>query len=176
MALRGVQLGLRVWEFLWTLLVMALIGNMIAGAFAGNPATVNYAMFVSAFSMFTLFYLVPASFNLDWAIHPIIMIVIDTLNAIFFLTAGIALAAKLEAHSCSNRAYTSTNEITNGSVHQERRCREAQASTAFLWFAWAGYTASVVLSILMSRRTGVNMRPRTGPARGSLGRPSMAQV
>lgn len=89
-------------QFLWTLLVMALVGNMIADSFSGNPATVNYAMFVSAFSMFSLFYLVPASFNLDWAIHPIIMIVLDTLNAIFFLTAGIALAARLEAHSCSN--------------------------------------------------------------------------
>jgi hypothetical protein len=75
---------------------------MIADSFAGNPATVNYTMFVSAFSMFTLFYLFPASINADWAIHPIIMIIIDTLNAIFFFTAGIALAAKLECHSCSN--------------------------------------------------------------------------
>lgn len=81
---------------------MALIGNMIAEAFAGNPATVNYAMFVSAFSMFTLFYTIPATLNPDWAIHPIFLIAIDTLNAIFFLTAGIALAAKLECHSCSN--------------------------------------------------------------------------
>lgn len=81
---------------------MALIGNMIAEAFAGNPATINYTMFVAAFSMFTLFYLVPASINIDWAIHPIFLIAIDTLNAILFLTAGIALAAKLECHSCSN--------------------------------------------------------------------------
>ncbi|GAB1197954.1 hypothetical protein APSETT444_007260 [Aspergillus pseudonomiae] len=169
---------------------MALIGNMIAGAFSGNPATVNYAMFVSAFSMFTLFYLVPATINIDWAIHPIIVIVVDTLNAIFFLTAGIALAARLEAHSCSNNVrvvhelrdlrytpiaaeYTLHNEITNGSVHREKRCREAQASTAFLWLAWAGYTASIALSTLAARRA-VSHRPRVGPARGA--RPSMAQV
>jgi hypothetical protein len=81
---------------------MALIGNMINQAFAGNPATVNYAMFTSAFSMFTLFYLVPASFNTDWSGHPILLIVLDTLNAIFFLTSGIALAARLECHDCSN--------------------------------------------------------------------------
>ncbi|KAE8354799.1 marvel domain-containing protein [Aspergillus coremiiformis] len=173
MAMKAIQLGLRLWEFIWTLLVMALIGNMIAGAFSGNPATVNYAMFVSAFSMFTLFYLVPASFNIDWAIHPIFMVVLDTLNAIFFLSAGVALAAKLQAHSCRNNEYTLHNEITNGSVHREKRCREAQASTAFLWFAWAGYTVSMVLSFLVSRRS-VNLRPRTGPARGA--RPSMAQV
>jgi hypothetical protein len=82
---------------------MSLIGNMIAEAFGGNPATINYTMFVAAFSMFTLFYLIPASINPDWAIHPIIMIVLDTLNTIFFLTSAIALAARLECHSCGNR-------------------------------------------------------------------------
>lgn len=81
---------------------MALIGNMLNESFAGDPATVNYCMFVSAWSMFTLFYLVPASFNLDWALSPILMVAIDLLNALFFLTAGIALASRLEAHSCSN--------------------------------------------------------------------------
>ncbi|KAJ5683415.1 hypothetical protein N7462_006580 [Penicillium macrosclerotiorum] len=171
MSLRGVQLGLRAWEFLWTLLVMALVGNMIAEAFAGNPGTVNYAMYTSAFSMVTLFYLVPASWNSDWAFHPIIMIVVDALNCIFFFCAGIALAAKLRCHSCSNEAYTSTNSITNGSNNPAKRCREAQAVVAFLWFAWAGYMASVVLSIFMSR-TSTNMRGRSGSRR----RPNMAQV
>lgn len=82
---------------------MSLIGNMIAEAMAGNPSTVNYTMFLSAFSMLSLFYLVPASFNTDWALHPIIMIVVDALNCIFFFCAAIALAAKLECHSCNNR-------------------------------------------------------------------------
>lgn len=82
---------------------MALIGNMIASAFSGNPATVNYSMFVSAFSMFSLFYLVPASFNSDWALHPIIMVVVDALNCVFFFCAAIALAAKLHVHSCNNQ-------------------------------------------------------------------------
>jgi hypothetical protein len=81
---------------------MALIGNIIAMAFAGNPATINYSMFVATFSMVSLFYLVPASININWAIHPIIMITVDVLNTIFFLTSAIALSARLEAHSCSN--------------------------------------------------------------------------
>jgi hypothetical protein len=81
---------------------MALIGNMIADAFSGNPATVNYSIFVSVFSMVSLFYLIPASYNIDWAGHPIIMIVVDALNCIFFFTAAIALAARLHAHSCDN--------------------------------------------------------------------------
>lgn len=172
---------------------MALIGNMINQAFSGNPATVNYAMFTSAFSMFTLFYLVPASFNTDWSGHPIILIVLDTLNAIFFLTSGIALAARLECHDCSNdvrfpphkftnenvililQKYTLNNEVTNGAEGRTKRCREAQASVAFLWFAWAGYTASMILSFIQWRQSGGSrQRPRTGPSRPS--RPSMAQV
>lgn len=89
-------------QFLWTLLIMSLVGNMIAEAFAGNPSSINYTMFLAAFSMLSLLYLGPASFNPDWAIHPIIMIVLDVLNCIFFFCAAIALAAKLECHSCSN--------------------------------------------------------------------------
>jgi hypothetical protein len=90
-------------QFLWTLLIMALVGNIIASAFSGNPATINYAMFCSAFSMFSLIYLVPASFNSDWAFHPIIMVVVDALNCVFFFAAAIALAAKLTVHSCHNQ-------------------------------------------------------------------------
>ena len=82
---------------------MALVGNMIADSFAGNPSTVNYSMYVSAFSMLSLLYLVPASFNSDWALHPIIMVVVDALNCVFFFCAAIALAAKLTCHSCSNQ-------------------------------------------------------------------------
>ncbi|KAL4884197.1 membrane-associating domain-containing protein [Aspergillus karnatakaensis] len=174
--MRIIQLALRGLQFLWTLLIMSLIGNMIAEAYAGNPATVNYTMFVAAFSMLSLFYLIPASVKPDWAIHPILLITLDTLNMIFFLTAGIALAAKLECHSCGNQSYILSNEITNGSHNPGKRCREAQASTAFLWFGWAAYAGSWVVSILMSRQSGANLRPRVGPARGSRGGPSMAQV
>ncbi|EAU31373.1 conserved hypothetical protein [Aspergillus terreus NIH2624] len=174
MVMRAVQIGLRVWEFVFTLLIMALVGNMIDESFAGNPAVVNYTMFAAAFSMFTLFYLFPSSMNIDWAGHPIIVIIVDLLNMLIFLTAGIALAAKLEAHDCSNLDYTLNNSVTNGSVDPEKRCREAQASTAFLWFTWAGYTASLVFSFLSARRTGADLRSRVGPARGA--RPSMAQV
>ncbi|KAJ6178631.1 hypothetical protein N7519_009092 [Penicillium mononematosum] len=174
MSLRGVQLGLRAWEFLWTLLVMALIGNMIAEAFSGNPATVNYSIYVSVFSMLTLFYLIPASYNIDWSGHPIIMIIIDALNCIFFFCAAIALAARLECHSCNNEEYLKSNEITNGAEDMTKRCREAQASVAFLWFAWAGYMASFIVSVFMWRSSAGPSRSRTGSRRG--GRPNMTQV
>lgn len=71
------------------------------------------------------------------------------------------------------QSYTLNNEVTNGSHNTEKRCREAQASVAFLWFGWACYTASVIVSIFMARASTVNLRGRTASARR---RPNMAQV
>ncbi|GAD96894.1 non-classical export protein Nce102, putative [Paecilomyces variotii No. 5] len=172
MVVKAVGLVLRAMEFLWTLLVMALVGNMIAQAFhGGNPASVNYAMFTSAFSMVSLFLLVPMTWKPEWGLHAIVPIVLDALNAVFFFTSGIVLAARLGAHSCSNRSYLLHNGVTQNSHHREKRCREGQASTAFLWFAWACYMGSLVLSLLAARSTGANLRSR-GSRRG----PAMSQV
>ncbi|KAL1968183.1 hypothetical protein VTN77DRAFT_2018 [Rasamsonia byssochlamydoides] len=169
--MRLVGLPLRVLQFLFTVIVMALDGNIIAQAFAGNPATINYAMFCAAFSMVSLFYLFPATWSNTLAGHPIIMIIVDLLNSIFFLTSGIALAARLKAHDCSNHRYLAHNEVTNGSLHhREKRCREAQATDAFLWFAWAAYTASMILSIF-NARSSMNLKQRP-----NIRRPGMAQV
>lgn len=85
---------------------MALIGNIIAMANHGNPATVNFAMFCASFSLVSLMYLTLATAKPDWSIHPILMVILDVLNAIFFLSDGIALAAKLECHSCANKVNT----------------------------------------------------------------------
>lgn len=173
MVSRVITVSLRVWEFIWTLLIMALIGNIIAQAFAGNPASVNYIMFVSAFSMVSLFYLFPASWNTSLRGHPIIMAIVDLLNVIFFLVGGIVLAARLESHSCSNNRYTLHNNITNGSHrHREKRCREAQAVTALLWFAWACYMASLILSLIEAWGGRGNLRARPSNRR----RPPMSQV
>ena len=80
---------------------MGLIGNIIAIAFAGNPATINYSMFTATFGLLSLFYLIPATVKESFHI-PIVTIVLDGLNTIFFFCAAVALAAKLGAHSCNN--------------------------------------------------------------------------
>lgn len=146
---------------------MALIGNMIATAFAGNPSIVNYDMFVSVFSMLSLPYLLTAAFSERLSI-PVVTITLDLLNTTFFLCAAIATAAYLHVHSCSNGAYTRSNSITNGSPNTEKRCREAQASTAFLWFGFAAFAVSTAFPFL-SGRGNVNIR---GGIRG----PNMSQV
>lgn len=68
--------------------------------------------------------------------------------------------------------YTESNHITNGSRDTKGRCREAQASTAFLWFAWAAWTASLFFTFLGARSGDVNLRGGIGRR----GAPAMSQV
>jgi hypothetical protein len=95
------QLFLRGSQFLWTLLITALIGNVIAEAFAGNPSSINYAMFAAAFSWVVLLYGLAAAFIEGLAIT-IVLAVMDVLAVLFTFVAGVVLAAKLGVHSCNN--------------------------------------------------------------------------
>jgi len=162
------QLGLRVSQFFWTLLITALVGNAIATAFSGNPSAVNYAIFVAVFSWLVLLF----GFVAAWMeISNIILIAADTLAALFTVIAGIVLAAKLGVHSCANQAYIRSNSLTNGSPDMGKRCHELQASCAFFWFLFASFVGSVVLGFL-SGGSSMSMRR---PGIGRKG-PSMSQV
>jgi hypothetical protein len=169
MVSRALTLGLRGWQFFCSLIIMALVGNMIATAYSGNSAMVNYDMFVAIFGMLSLLYLLPTSF-LDSYSVPMVNIALDALNVLFWFCAAVATAAYLGVHSCNNRGYTRSNHITNGSPDTEKRCREAQASTAFFWFGWAAWVATLAFSV-MGGSGSVNMRG--GIRRGG---PSMSQV
>lgn len=82
---------------------MGLIGNMIDDADSGSASTVNYCLFASAFTLLTLFYLIPATFWETVMMHPVIMFIIDLMNVVFTFCAAIALPSKLHAKSCSNK-------------------------------------------------------------------------
>ncbi|KIY02653.1 uncharacterized protein Z520_01118 [Fonsecaea multimorphosa CBS 102226] len=173
MVSKAINLTLRAVEFAFIIIIMGLIGNVIATAFAGNPSLINYDMFVAAFGMFSLFYLILVAFNDSFMGHPIFPIIVDLLNVIFLFCAAIAMAAELHVHSCSNNNYTLHNHLTNGANDREGRCREEQAATAFLWFTWAAWMASLFFSVLDARSGGVNLR---GPVRSRGARPAMSQV
>ncbi|KAL8739873.1 MAG: hypothetical protein Q9190_007364 [Brigantiaea leucoxantha] len=143
---------------------MALTGNIIAEAIAGNPSIINYVIFVSVFAMLSLFYLIGAAIMDGFAI-PLVMVLLDALNTLLFLCGGIALAAYLGVHSCGRNSYVDNNGITNGNRNHHKRCREAQAVTAFLWFGFAAWLGSLVLSALSSRGGG---GLRGGIRRGTL--------
>lgn len=89
-------------QFLWTFLIICLIGNMIHEGHNDNPSIVNYVMFVAVFGMLSLIYLILATVNEDFAFNPLFVVIADALNTLFFLIGGIALAAKLGVHSCGN--------------------------------------------------------------------------
>ncbi|TID17561.1 Lipoyl synthase [Venturia nashicola] len=167
MVSQALNMAMRALQFLWTLLIMALIGNMIATAFAGNHSIVNYDMFVAVFSMLSLLYLIPATIKPNFAFHPMLMVGLDALNALFFLIGGIATAAYLGVHSCGNSDYTHSNKVTNGSHNTSKRCHEAQASTAFLWFGFVAFAASAVLSGLQGRSGGSSRGPAMSQVSGS---------
>lgn len=169
MVSKALNIGLRGWQLICTIIILGLVGNMIATSYAGNSAMVNYDIFVAVFGMLSLLYLFPVAV-LDSYNIPMVAIALDALNVIFWFCAAVATAAYLGVHSCNNRAYTTTNHITNGSRNTERRCREAQASTAFFFFGFFAWLASLVISV-MSGRGNVNMRG--GLRRGG---PSMSQV
>lgn len=89
-------------QFLFTLLIVALTGNMISLAIGGNPSIVNFDMFVGIFSFLTLFYAILVAFREDFSGHPALPSLLDGLNVFFFFCAGIATAAYLQTGSCTD--------------------------------------------------------------------------
>jgi len=148
---------------------MALVGNMIHEAIGGNPSIVNYVMFVAVISMASLLYLFVVDLKEDLAGHPVIPKVLDGLNVLFFLIGGIALAGYLGVHSCGDSDYVNSNTVTAGGYDNNKRCHEAQASCAFLWFGFACYAASFAFSLM----GGSGSVSRGGIRRGG---PAMSQV
>ncbi|MCJ1331240.1 hypothetical protein MMC10_007928 [Thelotrema lepadinum] len=154
---------------------MALVGNMISMSLGGNPSIVNYDMFVAVFSMLTLFYQVAQTHSDSFQVHSILPVAFDGLNTLFFLVGGIAMAGYLKVGSCSNSDYTDNNIVTSGSSNNFKRCQEAQATTAFLWFGFAVYAVSLLFSATGAGGSSVNLRGGIGGIRRG-GAPSMSQV
>ena len=161
---------------------------MIHDAIGGNPPTVNFVMFVAVFAMLSLIYLIAASINEGFAMVAWGPLIVDGINVFLFLIAGIVMAAQLGVHSCGNgvmyfsciiycvstdklQDYVDNNIITSGSFDNTKRCHEGQAVTAFLWFGFATFLASLFFSFLGARSGGANLRG--GIRRGG---PIMSQV
>ena len=69
---------------------------------SGNTNVINYDLFVAIFGMLTLLYLIPATLKESFQVHPLLPLILDILNVIFWFCAAVATAAELGAHSCSN--------------------------------------------------------------------------
>jgi len=162
MASRALKLGLRGFQLLCALLVMALVGNMVASTPGADPAIVNYDLFVSVFAMLSLIYLFLATFKERFEIHPAIMLILDAMNVLWWFIGAVATAAILGVNSCTNQDFLKKNQITRGGPDREKRCREGQASTAFLFFGLIAFLGSTAVTFLDSRGR-VNMRGGSVP-------------
>jgi len=158
--LRGLQL-------LWTLLLTALIGNVIATSFY-STAAVNFAMFVIVVSWLVAIFGLATHF-VDRLAIPMALLVADSTATLFTLLGGIVLAAKLGVVNCADTSGKGDGWIGYGSGDDGKRCRELQASTVFMWFLWVCFTAGLVLTFLGFRRGG-------GSVAGRSSVPSMSQV
>jgi len=168
MVSRVLGMGLRGFQLICAVIVTAMAGNNIARATNGTHSIINYTLFVGVWWLFTLLYFLPTAFIDKFAI-PIVDMVMDGLSVLFGFCAAVALPAYLGAHSCSNTNYTAHNGVTNSSPGLEQNCRQAQTATAFLWFGWAAFVATLIFSA---------MAGKGGAARGGIrrGGPSMSQV
>jgi hypothetical protein len=84
-----VPLALRAVQFLLTLIVTALIGNVIHDAVAGNPASINFAMFVAILCWFAVLAGLAAAF-MD-AIPVIVALALDGIAFLYVYPLALLL-------------------------------------------------------------------------------------
>ncbi|SCU83919.1 LAFA_0D06744g1_1 [Lachancea sp. 'fantastica'] len=162
--------SLRVANFVFLTIVLGLTASLAATRDNTNPQ-VNFAIFTAAFGLlFDTFYAIPANFlsALAW---PILIAVFDFLNFVFTFAAATALAVAIRAHSCTNSDYLYSNAVTQGSTD---RCRKAQASVAFLYFAFFVFLTKLALSLTNVFTAGVFGSSST--RRANVGVPTISQV
>lgn len=148
-----IQLGIRALQLLWIILLTALLGNVIAsnnnGSFVSRPG-VNFSMFVTVLSWVVALYGMAVAFVGALAV-PIVVLACDALAFLFTLIDGIILAAMLGVPKC-------------GSTGDEHKCRELQASTAFMWFLFVTFAVSLAFAFMSFKRGGGSVRSGPGMA------------
>ncbi|KAK2070232.1 hypothetical protein P8C59_004744 [Phyllachora maydis] len=164
-----IQAILRGLQLFWIVILTALIGNVIANnvhAATSAESAINFSMFVIVISwLATLFGLAAAA--AEALAIPIVLLAADGFATLFTFIDAIVLAAKLRAVNCSETVGHDGDWIAYGSHNDEKRCREVQASTVFMWFLFATFVAGMFFTFMSFRRTGGSVRT---------GGPTMSQV
>ncbi|EER25641.1 hypothetical protein D8B26_000037 [Coccidioides posadasii str. Silveira] len=175
--MKPLNLFLRALQVAFATIVMGLIGDMLNDYDDHSQSTVNYVMFAVAFSLATLFYLIAANASEMFMIHPVILFLVDLLNTLFIFCAAVALPSKLHVPDCSNDDELRDNSITKQSRSLSKTCREAKASTAFLWFLWFTFLLTTIFSgmTMTGGWMGISRRAHRRSSRVAP-QPTMSQV
>jgi len=168
-------LEVRGFQIFVCLVSLAITGNMLASPAASKPAILGFDLFVVVFAMLSLAYLTLASAYERFVFNPLLLFGLDMINTFWLFCGSVATAATLGAHSCHNKGYLKSNRIIGPAADQEKRCHEAQATTAFMFFALFAFIATTVVSGMRVRSGGLSgALSGLGSIKGS--NPSMTEV
>ncbi|KAF5025201.1 hypothetical protein F66182_2667 [Fusarium sp. NRRL 66182] len=167
-----IQMILRCTALLLTLLLTALIGNTIASnidAAGSATAAVNFIMFVAVIS-WVVCIIGLAAFFASAVDKPLMQLPLDGFAVLLTFIGAVTLAAKLRVVNCGdiNPQGLPGDWIAWGSASDEKRCRQLQASTVFIWFLFGCFSGSLFLTIRTVRNTFGSLR--------SASRPAMSQI
>lgn len=158
--------------FFFLIIALALTAALIEQSDQQN-SQINFGLFSAIFGiLFGVFYGLGVAF-IESLAFPIVIAVIDFLDFIFLFAGATSIASGIGAHSCTNKSYLKSNDITQSSEH---RCREAQAAVAFLYFGTFTTIALMVYTITNVFSSGAFSLPsrRSSPPRTGI--PTMSQV
>ncbi|KAG7660500.1 NCE102 [[Candida] subhashii] len=161
---------LRIINFVFLVIALGLTGSLAATTITQSNPQINFGVFAASFGILTSsIYGILAFFIAAFA-WPVVLFLFDFLNFVFTFAAATAIAAGIRAHSCSNKAYLDSNNITQGSG---ARCRKSQASVAFLYFSTFIFLASGIFSTIALVQGGLFGGSRPAARTGV---PTMSQV
>jgi len=170
------QLALRVLQILFSLVVFALSIVLIKDFGPGHSwSLTNYGAFCGAGGL--IFALIGVASLFVNALEGIVVLITDAIASFFLVAGGIAYAVTIKVGSCNDFGYLANHKNpflvspdkiftgdSVGSIEDQAeadvtgRCRETQASTAFIWFAFAAFLGSIVFHFL----SGGKRRGTTG--------------
>lgn len=168
-----VKMILRVAALLWSILLTAVLGNVIAcNVKAASSATVaiNFAMFVVVLGWLASIIGILSFFTSALA-QPVVQVPFDGLTALFSFIAAVMLAAKLQVVNCAsiNAKSMPGDWIAWGSDDDSKRCREIQAGTVFMWFLFICISGSTFFTVKDARREFHGSLPSSRPSMSQLG-------
>ncbi|KAM7200150.1 Marvel domain containing protein [Rhypophila sp. PSN 637] len=159
-----IPLILRAVQLLFIVILTALIGNVIAtnwNAAGSATAAINFSMFVIVVSWLASIFGLAATF-LDRIAIPVALLGMDALATVFTFIDAIVLSAKLGAVNCAAPGIRDGSWIAYGTPNTEKRCREIQASAAFMWFLFALFAVTLFFEFMSFRRSGGSVRSGPG--------------
>lgn len=165
------DITLRTINFIFLTIALGLTASLAATTVTRHNPQVSFCVFACAWGILSSAFYGVVAFFVSFLASPILLAILDFMNFVFTFSGATALAVATRTHSCSNQDYLDSNKVTQGS---KDRCRKAQASTAFLYFAVFVFLFSLIMQVMNILKNGffstsISKTPRTGV-------PTMAQV